>query len=198
VVSNLVVSTLEHVWAVLARLQIPAALTGGLALSVWKHARSTLDVDILIDLSDVPLATLLAELKTAKIRQKRVGSLVRLGDLQLLQLLYEPPEAFMDLQVDLLIVDSEYDRQALGRRVPAVLGDPAFPLFVLRCEDLILRKLLAGRLIDSADSAALLRANRREIDLPYLSDWAQRLDVVAGLQMAWNDAFPGETLPSPR
>jgi hypothetical protein len=196
VVSNLVVSTLEHVWTVLARLQVPAALMGGLALSVWKHARSTRDVDILVDLSDVSLATLLTELKSANIRQKREGSLVRLGDLQLLQLLYEPPESFMDLQVDLLIVDSEYDRQALGRRVPAVLGFSAFRLFVLQCEDLILRKLLAGRLIDLADCAALLRANRSAVDFGYLSNWAERLDVLAGLQTAWGEAFPGESIPT--
>jgi hypothetical protein len=38
-------------------------------------------------------------------------------------------------------------------------------LDVLTCEDLIVHKLLAGRLVDRADAATLLRVNRADLDI---------------------------------
>ena len=63
---------------------------------------------------------------------------------------------------------------------------------MLACEDLILHKLLAGRIIDLADAAALLRANRETLDLGYLRSWAARLDLTGHLAEVWQEAFPGE------
>jgi len=60
----------------------------------------------------------------------------------------------------------------------------------LACEDLILHKLLAGRVIDLADAAALLRANRETLDLNYLNRWASHLEVDGGLAGVWKEAFP--------
>jgi hypothetical protein len=60
---------------------------------------------------------------------------------------------------------------------------------------LILHKLLAGRLIDRVDAAALLRANRPAVDLAYLLRWAEELDVMGDLAETWSEAFPGERLP---
>ena len=68
----------------------------------------------------------------------------------------------------------------------AVIGGIA----VLACEDLVLHKLLAGRMIDLADAVALLRANRDTLDLNYLSCWAGKLAVEAELVGVRKEAFP--------
>lgn len=107
--------------------------------------------------------------------------------------MYEPPGALMDLNVDLLLADCIYQRQALDRRVPEELA--GLNLFILACEDLILHKLLAGRMIDRADCVALLRLQRAELDWAYLKNWAARLAVSDGLAEAWAEAFPGEQAP---
>ena len=45
------------------------------------------------------------------------------------------------------------------------------PIDVLNGDDLIMFKLLAGRMIDRADAAMLLRENREAIDFGYLLSW---------------------------
>jgi hypothetical protein len=52
------------------------------------------------------------------VRRKQPPSLPSLGSLKLVQLLYEPQGAFLDVQVDLLIADSPNHQTALARRTP--------------------------------------------------------------------------------
>jgi hypothetical protein len=166
------------------------AVTGGLALATSKHVRATRDVDLLVDVGGNDLDQLIEELRTAGLRPKRTPPVTSLGALDVVQLLYEPPEAFVELQIDLLLAKSEYHREALRRRVPTQLPDLGIGIAVLACEDLILHKLLAGRLIDRADAAALVRANRDRLDWDYLARWARELAVTDDLAQARNDAFP--------
>jgi hypothetical protein len=166
------------------------AVVGGMALAAWKHVRTTRDVDLLVGLGDVELDALLAALRQAGIRTKRQPPMVTAGGLKFLQLLYEPPGALIDLQVDLILADSEYLENALLRRVPLELPDTGIRISVVACEDLILLKLLAGRIIDRADAVALLRANRDSLDLGYLSRWIDKLAVRKGWDDVWRDAFP--------
>jgi len=195
VTGNAVLLSLRHVWLTLERLDVPAALAGGLALAVWKHARATRDVDLLISIEDEHVEELLASLRAAGIRPRRPQPVATLGKLEIIQLLYEPPETFVDLQVDLLLATADYPLEALRRRVPVQLPGLDVTIAVLTCEDLILHKLLAGRLIDRVDAAALLRANRPAVDLAYLLRWAGELNLMGDLAETWSEAFPGECLP---
>ena len=63
---------------------------------------------------------------------------------------------------------------------------------MLSCEDLIIHKLLAGRIIDSADVSALLPANRAGLDMAYLERWLTELSLVPPFETIWNDTFPSE------
>ncbi|MEN6452212.1 MAG: nucleotidyl transferase AbiEii/AbiGii toxin family protein [Thermoguttaceae bacterium] len=179
--SELVLKTLRHVWLTLKPLNVPMAVVGGLALATWKHIRATRDIDILLGIPVEKLAPVLERLDAVGIRPKSGPSPVSLGHLKLVQLLYEPPESFMELQVDLLLADSPYHRVALERSVPTLLPELDIEISVLACEDLILNKLSAGRLIDLADAAALLQANRDNLDTEYLNRWAGELGVAAEL-----------------
>jgi len=185
-----VLQSLRHVWVTLDRLKVPMAVTGGLALATWKHVRATRDVDLLVDLGGNNLDQLIEHLRAAGLRPKRTPPVTSLGQLDVLPLLYEPPEAFVELQIDLLLAKSEYHRAALRRRVPTQLPNLGIGIAVLACEDLILHKLLAGRLIDRADAAALLRANQDSLDWGYLARWARELAVTDDLAQVRNDAFP--------
>jgi len=118
-----------------------------------------------------------------------------LGSFQLIQFLYEPEGAYMDLQIDLLLADSDYHREALARRVSIQLANLDVQIAILACEDLIVHKLLAGRIIDRADAAALLRANRAALDLAYLLRWTKALSLGKNLAEVWDEAFPGERPP---
>jgi hypothetical protein len=190
-----VLRALRHVWLTLEPLGVPMALAGGLALALWKHVRATRDVDLLVSIDDEHLDQVLQSLRTAGICPKRSPAVVTLGNLEVIQLLYEPPETFVDLQIDLLLAKSEYPWESLRRRVSIELAGLDITIAVLACEDLILHKLLAGRLIDRIDAVALVRANRQTIDLRYLGKWASRLTLSQDLAEVWREALPGEKSP---
>ncbi len=190
-----VVRTLRHVWLTLQPLGVPMAVLGGIGMAAWKYIRATRDVDLLVNLGDHELGQLVGVLRAAGIRPKQDPPVSPLGGLDVIPLLYEPPESFVDLQIDLLLAKSEYHLQALRRRIPARLPDLDIEVSVLACEDLILHKLIAGRLIDRADAAGLLRANRGSVDLDYLARWTARLGVAAAFNEVWNEAFPDQTPP---
>lgn len=189
-----VLAALRVLWQRLQRRNLPCALMGGLALSFWKHPRFTKDVDVLVMLGDTNVAQLIEDLTAAGFRAKRAEPLLRLAGAEFLQFLYEPPESFLDVQVDLLLVCNEYQRQAIQRRVPAAGSELGFELDVLACEDLILHKLLAGRIIDFMDAAALLRANRDVIDFAYLGRWIQEKALETDYARIWAEAFPNEPM----
>ena len=177
---ELVLQTLRHVWQTLKPLNVPMAVIGGLALAAWKHIRATKDIDLLLGIGADELDPVLRQLQAAGMRPKHSPPLTILGRLELVQLLYEPPEALMDLQVDLLLANSEYHREALSRRIPTTLPGLEAEIAVLACEDLILHKLLAGRLIDRADAVALLRLNRETLDFDYINRWADSSESPPG------------------
>ena len=188
-------ATLRHVWLALKPLDIPMAVMGGIALATWKYVRATRDIDLLVATGPGDPERLLGTLAAADIHPKRPSPLVQLGDLQLMQLLYEPPETFVDLQIDLLLGSSNYHLKALERRLPVRLPDLDIEIAVLTCEDLILHKLMAERIIDMADTVALLRANRGSLDLAYLAFWIREMELASPFQQAWHAAWPNEPPP---
>ena len=189
-----VLQALRHVWLALQPLNLPMAVMGGLALAAWGRLRTTQDVDLLISTGDTDLSHILQRLSKAGI-QPRGQEAINLGHLRLVPLDYEPPGSFLDLKIDLLLAEAPYPLQALARRTPARLPDLELEVQVLACEDLILYKLLAGRIIDRADAAALLRANRSALDMAYLSHWVRELGLGSQLMEVWQEAFPAEDPP---
>jgi hypothetical protein len=190
-----VVQTLGHVWKTLEGLNFPMALMGGLSLSSWKHIRSTQDVDLLIGIDDARLHAVLSRLQSAGFRAKGRNLVVRVEEHEFIQLLYEPPGLFLDIQVDLLLADTEFQRQALARRVPLPFPELGFDVAVIACEDLIVMKLLAGRMIDRADVSALLRSNRGSLAWEHLLRWIDEFNLQSLFRESWNDAFPREPAP---
>jgi len=193
--SEALVEALRHVWRNLSSLQIPAALMGGIAMAAWKHVRATRDIDVLISVTGQPPQRVCERLQSAGIRPKGGGAAVPFGGLRAMPFLYEPPETFVEIQIDLFAATTDYHEQALRRRVPFLLPGSDLRVEVLTCEDLILHKLLAGRIIDRADVAALLRANQEGLDFDYLISWSQRLTLIAGLSEAWSEGLPETPFP---
>ena len=133
--AEVVVRSLRHVWKTLQPLQLPMAAVGGLALAAWKYVRDTRDVDLLVAVGQGGLDEILDRLRAADIRPKRDPPITKLGQLEIAQFLYEPPETFLDLQIDLLLARSGYHVEALARRVPVRLPGLDVEIAVLACED---------------------------------------------------------------
>jgi hypothetical protein len=83
---------------------------------------------------------------------------------------------YMEVIVDLLLADSKFLRHVLARRHTVPFRDLLVPMLML--EDLILLKMLAGRLQDLAD---LAKIREREVDLhvhwSYVEQWKAKLGL---------------------
>lgn len=192
--AEMLIKALQVIWQALRSMDVPAAVMGGLAMSSWKYPRSTRDVDLLIGIDAHQLDKILTQLQALGIRSKHTSPIVTLGQLNIIQMLYEPPEAFMEVQIDLLLAETDYLRAALERRIPTRLPDLPIEIAVLTCEDLILHKLLAGRIIDRADVEALLKFNLSSLDRHYLAHWVKHLQLTAEFASIWKETLPDEPL----
>lgn len=190
---DLLIQTLKHVWVSLDKYGLPMAVMGGIAAAMWERVRATQDVDLLIQ-APADLDSFIAGLERLGIRPKKRPALVTVGDHQFVQMIYEPKDAFIELQIDLLLATTEYQRQALARRVPGRLPNLDLDIFILSCEDLILHKLLAGRILDRSDVVALLQSNRPSLNFDYLREWKRKLSLEAEWQDVWSQAFPKEAV----
>ena len=75
------------------------------------------------------------------------------------------------------------------------LPELAVEVDVVACEDLIIYKLIAGRILDRVDAAQLLRINRPGLDLKYLLRWTNQLGIREELAEIWREALPDDTVP---
>lgn len=191
-----VLAALGHVWKTLAGPDIPVAVIGGMAVARWQHLRVTKDVDLLIGIESAQVDALLAKLRAAGIQPINEPPVLKLDQYRFIPLVYEPPDVFLNIHIDLMIADSAFQQLALARSTPLRLPQLDFEMRVISCEDLIVFKLIAGRIIDRADVAALLRLNRETLDLSYLSKWIGDLGLQSDFAAVWDEAFPGESPPS--
>ena len=194
---NAVLATLRHAWLSLESLNKPMAVMGGIALSAWQYVRATQDVDLLVAIEGAQIPALIDHLGRRGFQPKRSPPVLTLNDFQLIQFTYQLPGSHLDLQLDVLTGASDFQRTALGRAIRMKLPDLDLEPAVLTCEDLILFKLLAGRIIDLGDCAGLLKANVATIDRTYLAQWSKRLGLSAEFAEVWKNTLPDETPPVP-
>ena len=192
---QLVLRTLKHVWQSLEPLNLPMAVLGGLALSVWDHVRATKDVDLLIAAPKSGTAAILSAVVKAGFKPKFDPPVRLLGEMGVAQLMYEVPGTFVEVQVDLLFADSEYHLEALKRRLTLTVPGLDIPTSVLSCEDLIVHKLYAGRILDLSDVSELLKGNKSSIDLAYVKKWINHFSLRTQFSECWIKAFDGEKPP---
>jgi hypothetical protein len=193
---DFLLSALRRVWATLGALKVDMALMGGIAVAAWNHIRNTRDVDLLVGVKRSDEEGLLHGLVGAGFKLLRQPPVLTIGESRILQTSFAPPGKFLDIRIDLFLAETEYQQRALSRRVETKFPGLDGTVSILSCEDLILFKLIAGRILDRSDCAYLLRFNHDGLDLGYLSHWARTLHLKGELAEIWREAF-GEPGPPP-
>lgn len=190
-----VVATLRAGWDALVRVDAPMAVIGGLALTAWRHARYTRDADVLVAIDEGRFNQLLAALTAAGFQPRHSPALRVIDGQAIAQFTFQPADALLPFQFDVLLVASGFQREAVQRAVSWPLAGPGGDVRVVRPDDLVVIKLQAGRIIDRADAAMVLRENRDEIDFARLHREITRHGLVADYREIWRDAFPAEPVP---
>jgi hypothetical protein len=156
------------------RRRVEYALAGGWAYSALVEPRATTDIDLLI-LVDQPSREAIQKLLSPVFGTTVVHpSPMQLRGISIWRSVAMRKE--QEVVVDLLLADSDFLQIALDRRQTAALGSLSVPILTL--EDLILMKILAGRLQDRADLEKIsARKADLNIDWSYVNEWKAKLGL---------------------
>jgi hypothetical protein len=190
-----VLATLRAGWNALSGVAAPKAVVGGLALTAWNHARYTRDADVLVAIEAGRVDELVRALTAAGFLARHVPPLRVIDGQGIIQFTFQPPDALLPFQFDVLLASGDFQKEAVDRAVPWPALTDAGDVRVVQPDDLVVIKLLAGRLIDRADAAMLLRENREAIDFVRLHREVVGQGISAEYRQVWSDAFPSEPMP---
>jgi predicted nucleotidyltransferase len=150
--------TLADAVAMLDSRGLPAALIGGLAVSLRGQPRMTVDVDLVV-LADVDAALqLVRSLAETPFEPLFAGVEEVVTTAFILPLRHRST----GIRVDLAIGMSGFEREAIRRATRLVVGAGSVP--VVTVEDLLIMKALAGRPQDEGDIRGLVELNRDTLD----------------------------------
>jgi len=190
-----VVATLLAGWKAIEAVDVPKAVIGGLALTAWNHARYTRDADVLVTVDEHRWNDVVSALIAAGFQARHAPPLRMIDGQGIAQFSYQPADALMPFQFDVLLAATTFQREAVARAVPWPLSHLGNDVRVIRPDDLVVIKLQAGRIIDRADAAMVLRENRNDIDFERLHREVIRHRLDPDYQAIWREAFPDEPVP---
>lgn len=162
-----------------------------MAVAAWGHVLATRHIDPLIAVETVSADELAGRLTSSGFRLRQMKAISDAGGARLIPMQFSPLDSFLDIRIDLFLAESKFHRMAIGRRVMMPLPSLSQEVAVVACEDLIVLKLLAGRIIDRVDATMLLRINHARLDHAYMAGRARRLDLEQPFEEIRREAFPG-------
>jgi hypothetical protein len=185
---------LREVLGVLARLDIPHALGGSMASSVYGVDRYTQDADLTVE----PFPGK-EEAFAAAFGPDWYVSLAAVQDAVRRRSSFNLINTASGFKVDLFVrPDEPFAIEAMKRRVPLTFPDaPEQPVYLYTAEDVILFKLRWYRLGNHTseqqwrDVLGVVQVQAERLDRPYLEKWAADLGVSDLWQRVWQEAGVG-------
>jgi hypothetical protein len=173
-VESLLAEAVADLLADFNRRNVQYALAGGWAFSALIEPRATTDIDVLILLdrpSSESIHSLLAPLFESLIVHPTP---MRMHGISMWRTVGVRRQK--EIIVDFLLADSEFLRSALARKRQTPLRGEMISVVAL--EDLMLLKMLAGRLQDLADLEKIdSRKTDLQIDWSYIDQWKAALGL---------------------
>jgi hypothetical protein len=182
---------LREVVAILSSLEIPYALGGSMASSVFGVDRYTRDADLTVE----PFAGKESTF-TNSFGPDYYLSLSAVEEAVRHHSTFNIIHTLTGFKVDIFVrKNQEFEKSAMARRVRLELPDsPSQPLFFHSPEDIILFKLNWYRMGNEtsdqqwSDVLGVLKVQGAQLDLDYLQRWAETLNVVDLLGRARQEA----------
>lgn len=149
--------------AELARLEIPYAFGGAIALNYHREPRATVDIDINVFLppdSGIEVLSALAAVSGITNSDRLEAQIQRDGQTR---------AAWGGTQLDLFFANTAFHSSMAQRTKHEPFGDTEIP--VLAIEDLLVCKALFDRPKDWLDIDAVIRTRGQALDLGYVRQW---------------------------
>jgi hypothetical protein len=147
-------------------------LVGGLAVGIWGEPRATVDIDFMVSFTLNDFADLSQRINDS-------NAFVFIHDkpmtFERISLLRATLKSNLDIFVDFLFADDDFQKEALHRRQSIKVAD--FTVNIPTPEDLILLKLISGREQDRLDAKKVFGMQREHLDMEYIQKWSEKLQV---------------------
>jgi len=176
---------LKKVAEILERLRITYAVTGGYAVSVWGKPRSTLDIDVIVELFESRIEKLTGALrrisKMSYVDERMVTrAFERKGEFNFIHI-------ESGIKVDFWVSKGdEFSRAEFRRRIPKVIAGQK--VYFVSPEDLILNKLRwhkeSGSELQLRDVEVIMKFQKK-LDKKYLTKWAKVHSTLETLETLW-------------
>lgn len=169
---NPLLQHLRELCAFLENAGIEYMLVGGLAVGIWGEPRATVDIDFLVsfNLKDHPILK-------QKINESNAFVFIQAKPMtfEKISLLRATLKSNLDIFVDFLFADNEFQKEALSRRQTVKVAD--FAVNIPTPEDLILLKLISGREQDRLDAKKVFEMQKNHLNMEYIKRWSKKLQV---------------------
>lgn len=174
---NLFAETLDWICQKLESVNIPYMITGGSAVGFWGHIRTTMDIDILIQIQAKQIDSFLksvekeayVEIDEAKraIANKEMFNII-------------PNKTLF--KIDIIPLDDKdiYETEEFKNRIKIKFLNKE--IFVISPEDLVISKLLWSKTAGGSerqlkDCESIISLNREKINLDYILKWVKDLKL---------------------
>ncbi|MBI5210380.1 MAG: hypothetical protein HY927_10450 [Elusimicrobia bacterium] len=158
------------------KMQVPYAIGGAVAMAFAGFVRATRDVDVLALVPALRFQELADQLAEAGFVMRDEGEKTIPPDAARMAAASREFGYFRvwqgETKADVFLPKVPLQDSVLRRRVRVDLAD--FPMWVTTTEDLVLLKMVFHRPKDLEDVRHLLAANKEEIDVSYLKEWAAK------------------------
>lgn len=145
----------------LGEAKIRYAITGALAVGYYGVPRTTYDVDVLVAVNKSQAKRLVNQARKSgfNFHKLEVLKLAEIGNVFMIW----APEGY---KIDFWLAKTNQDKAAITRRRKVTIFSKS--VWMISPEDLVIRKLLAGRLRDFSDVIGILTRQKGKLDKKYL------------------------------
>jgi hypothetical protein len=174
---NLLVKVVQ----ILEDLDIPYLITGGIAVAVWGRPRATFDIDIIVEISEGKISSLVKALKKFSKAGYIDEEMAREALREKGEFNFIDPET--GLKVDFWVQrEDAFSKSEFTRKISRKIGDKE--IYFISPEDLILKKLKWYKLSETSkhleDIESILKIS--SVDLNYIERWAKKQSTVKILE----------------
>jgi len=174
---NLFLETLDWICQKLEFIDISYMITGGSAVGFWGHIRTTMDIDMVIQLHANQIDAFLES-----IRNEAYVDIPKARNAVQGKYMFNiiPNETLFKVDIIPLDETNNYEMRKFGRRIR--INFQGREIYIISPEDLIISKLIwsktaGGSEKQIADCESIWKINQENIDTDYIKQWIDVLNI---------------------
>lgn len=175
---NIFLETLDWICGKLESLRLPYMITGGAAVGFWGYIRTTMDIDIVIQIPPGQIDGLFKSIEgAAYVDIPEAKQAILKG--AIFNII--PNHTLFKIDIIPLDANNDYEAQKFKRKIK--ISFQGREIYIISPEDLIISKLIWGGAAGGSerqfkDCESIWRLNRDKLDTGYIRNWVDKLRIT--------------------